>query len=76
MYGPWVAHREDTRRGMSQEAIRSLTVALVGLSSLGSPAQDAKLDEEALRGRDRAALLNVRTVLLAQKQFASRNGAL
>ncbi len=61
---------------MSQEAIRFLTVALVGLSSLGPPAQDAKLDEEALRGRDRAALLNVRTVLLAQKQFASRNGAL
>ena len=61
---------------MSRERIRFLTVALVGVSSLGSPAHEGKLDAEELRGRDRAALLNVRTVLLAQKQFATRNGAL
>jgi len=61
---------------MGREGIRFLTVALVGVSSLGSPAQEEKLDAQALHGRDRAALLNVRTVLLAEKQFAARNGAL
>jgi hypothetical protein len=61
---------------MGREGIRFLTVALVGVSSLGSPAQEEKLDAQALHGRDRAALLNVRTVLLAEKQFAARTGAL
>src|SRR6266511_3953378 len=68
VYGPRVAHREDARRGMGREGIRFLTVALVGVSSLGPPAQEEKLDAQALHGRDRAALLNVRTVLLAEKQ--------
>lgn len=61
---------------MRRERTRLLTVALVGASTIGTPAQEEKLDAEALRGRDRAALLNVRTVLLAEKQFAKRNGAL
>jgi len=53
-----------------------LTVALVGASTVGAPAQEDKLDAEALHGRDRAALLIIRTVLLAEKQLAMRNGGL
>src|SRR5260370_14137489 len=68
---PWQA-----RRGMRRKRTRLLTVALVGASTIGTPAQEEPLDAEAVRGRGRAALLNVRTVLLAEKQFAMRNGAL
>ena len=47
------------------------------LGALGSPAQEeVKVDPETLRLRDRAALLDVRTVMMASKQFAARNGAL
>jgi len=51
-----------------------LTVALLGAPSPATRAQDTKLDEETLRGRDRAALLDVRTVLMAEKLLAARNG--
>ncbi len=51
-----------------------LMVALLGAPSPATRAQDPKLDEETLRGRDRAALLDVRTVLMAEKLFAARNG--
>ncbi len=51
-----------------------LTVALLGPFSPATRAQDQKLDQETLRGRELAALLEVRTVLMAQKLFAARNG--
>lgn len=51
-----------------------LTAALFGALPPASRAQDARLDPETLRGRDRTALLDVRTVLMAEKLFAARNG--
>jgi hypothetical protein len=54
-----------------------LAASLSGAAALGSPAQEeVKVDAETLRLRDRAALLDVRTVMMASKQFAARNGAL
>ncbi|HSB60540.1 MAG TPA: hypothetical protein VLI67_02395, partial [Vicinamibacteria bacterium] len=61
---------------MPPQSLTCVTVALAGVAALGSPAQEAGLDPETLRGRDRTALLDVRTVLVAQKMFAERNGAL
>lgn len=57
---------------------RTLVALAVGLwGALGSHAQEeVKVDAETLRLRDRAALLDVRTVMMASKQFAARNGAL
>jgi hypothetical protein len=46
------------------------------LTAGGAVSQDARPDAEALRGRDRTALLDVRTVMLAEKFFAARNGGL
>jgi hypothetical protein len=51
-----------------------LGAALLGASPLG--AQEVKPDAETLRGRDRTALLDVRTILGAAKQYAARNGGL
>src|SRR4249920_341578 len=48
------------------------------LAALGAAdpaaAQESKPDAETLRSRDRMVLLDVRTVLMAARQFASRNG--
>jgi hypothetical protein len=51
-----------------------LTVALLGALAPATRAQGPKLDAETLRGRELAALLEVRTVLMAQKLFAPKNG--
>ena len=54
-----------------------IAASLLGATALGSSApEEVKVDAETLRLRDRAALLDVRTVLMASKQFAARNGAL
>lgn len=73
LYGPIVAHPIQ-RRDMTPGRFVVLTVALLATLSPATRAQDAKLDPETLRGRDRMALLDVRTVLMAQKLFAARNG--
>lgn len=52
----------------------STVVFLFGAISPATRGQDPKLDTETLRGRELAALLEVRTVLMAQKLFAARNG--
>jgi hypothetical protein len=43
--------------------------------ALAAAAPEQKPDAETLRSRERAALLDVRTVLVAAKQYASVNGA-
>jgi hypothetical protein len=47
---------------------------LASLLALHASAQEQKPDAETLRSRERAALLDVRTVLMAARQFASGNG--
>jgi hypothetical protein len=59
---------------MARGWFMGLTVALLGALSPAARAQETRLDAETLRGRDRMALLDVRTVLMAQKLFAARNG--
>ena len=59
---------------MARGWFMGLTVALLGALSPAARAQETRLDAETLRGRDRMALLDVRTVLMAQKLFAVRNG--
>jgi hypothetical protein len=44
------------------------------LAPLAAAQQENKPDAETLRTRERAALLDVRTVLMAARQFASVNG--
>ncbi len=48
-------------------------LALVGAAHLAAPQED-KPDAETLRGRERMALLDVRTILMAGRQFAGWNG--
>jgi hypothetical protein len=43
-------------------------------AALPAASQEEKLDAETLRVRDRMVLLDVRTVLMAARQFAGRNG--
>jgi hypothetical protein len=59
---------------MGRGRLIGLTAALLGALPPASRAQDTRLDPETLRGRDRTALLDVRTVLMAEKLFAARNG--
>ena len=59
---------------MARGRFIGLTMALLGALAPATRAQDQRLDAETLRGRDRTALLDVRTVLMAQKLFAARNG--
>jgi hypothetical protein len=47
---------------------------LAGPFALAAAPQESKPDAETLRTRERAALLDVRTVLVAARQFASGNG--
>jgi len=59
---------------MARGRLIGLTMALLGAVSAATRGQESKPDPEALRGRDRTALLDVRTVLMAAKLFAARNG--
>ncbi|HXB53386.1 MAG TPA: hypothetical protein VN461_01305 [Vicinamibacteria bacterium] len=57
---------------------RPLALAAV-LTTASLAAQDPepeKLDSEALRGRDRTAILDVRSVVMAGRAYAAANGAL
>jgi hypothetical protein len=47
---------------------------LASLSALLATAQEGKPDAEILRARERGALLDVRTVLMAAREFAGGNG--
>jgi hypothetical protein len=49
---------------------------LASLVALLAVAEEPKPDAETLRIRERAALLDVRTVLMAAREFASGNGGL
>ncbi len=54
-------------------------LALLTTTSLADQNPEAppeKLDAETLRGRDRSALLDVRTVIMAGRQFAAANHSL
>jgi hypothetical protein len=59
---------------MSRGAFITGVLSVVALSSAAPMHAQQKLSPDALRDRDRLALLDLRTIAMGQKQYAERNG--